>query len=507
MAGWEETPVLVVGAGPTGLLTAAELRRRGIAATLIDERDEPQPWDRATIVHPRTMELFASLGLADEFLEIGVHQWGIRIFSAGELLGELDLAGSGARYGFNLNVSEEVTERILTAHLEAHGGEVTGRTRLVGLEQDGEGAVATIERDGAREQIRAEWVIGCGGLHSPARELSGIPFEGHDIAEPWAVFDVTLAGWASDLDVNYGFFDELPVILTPLPGERWRAYMRPAAPDSDLVAEAAATIARYDPGAELVGVENPRRFHCHTKVAARYREGRVLLAGDAAHVCSPAQGHGMNSGLGDAFNLAWKLALVCQGRAEAALLDSYEAERRPVALAVTASGDAAEGAEWFADAPARAARDQTLRELFADPERSHGEAVAEVELDIDYAGSPIVAGDGASEPLAPGARLPSALQEHVGGEHTLVLLAADSDSLARGAVLREEVIGGGGPPARLFEASVLLGPDELPSGLRAESGIDGVTMLAVRPDLHIGLRTDSADITAIGRYVDLILRS
>jgi 2-polyprenyl-6-methoxyphenol hydroxylase-like FAD-dependent oxidoreductase len=503
-----ETPVLVVGAGPTGLLTAAELRRRGVAATLIDERDEPQGWDRATIVHPRTLELLASLGLAEELLGIGVHQWGIRIFSDGELLGELDLADSGSRYGFNLNVSEEVTERILAEHLAAQGGEVIRGTRLVGLEQNGDGAVATVEhRGGATEEIRAGWVVGCGGLHSPARELSGIAFEGHEIAEPWAVFDLTLAGWASDPAVNYGFFDQLPVILTPLPGARWRAYMRPAAPDSDLVAEAAATIARYDPGTELVGVENPTRFHCHTKVAARYREGRVLLAGDAAHVCSPSQGHGMNTGLGDAFNLAWKLALVCEGRAEAALLDSYEAERRPVALTVTASGDRAEAAEFFTDAAARAERDRALRELFADPQTSHGEMVAEVELDIDYAGSPIVAGTvggaGAGDPLAPGARLPAALQEHVRGEHTLLLLAPDAEAVERAARLREE-LAAGRDNGELFEATVVLGPTELGDSLGAELGLDLATALAVRPDLHVGLRDDSLEAAAIRGYVELI---
>ena len=155
--------------------------------------------------------------------------------------------------------------------------------------------LATVEHDGGTEEVRAGWVVGCGGLRSPARELTGIRFEGHDIPDPWAVFDVTLEGWASDLDVNFAFFDQPPVILSPLPDARWRAYLRPSSPDSDLVAEAAAVIGLYDPGAELVDVANPRRFDCHTKVAARYRDGRVLLAGDAAHVCTPGQGHGMNT--------------------------------------------------------------------------------------------------------------------------------------------------------------------------------------------------------------------
>ena len=173
-----------VGAGPTGLLLAAELRRRGVECTLIDVHDQPLHWDRATIVHPRSLELFASLGLADRFLAAGVHQWEIRIFAGGEQLGELDLGASGSRYGFNLNVSEEVTESIIAEHLAAHGGEVSRGHKLVALEQHEDHVLATVEHDGGSEQVLAGWVVGCGGLHSPARELSGIPFEGHDIADP-----------------------------------------------------------------------------------------------------------------------------------------------------------------------------------------------------------------------------------------------------------------------------------------------------------------------------------
>ena len=123
----------------------------------------------------------------------------------------------------------------------------------------------------------------------------------------------------------------ITVILTALPDQRWRVYLRPSSPGSDLVADASSTVSRYFPTLRFEGVTSPTRFHCHTKVATQFRSRRVLLAGDAAHVCSPAQGLGMNSGLQDAVNLAWKLALVCHGSCSPALLDSYEAERRPVA--------------------------------------------------------------------------------------------------------------------------------------------------------------------------------
>jgi 2-polyprenyl-6-methoxyphenol hydroxylase-like FAD-dependent oxidoreductase len=233
---------------------------------------------------------------------------------------------------------------------------VTSSTDLASsrLEDHPDGLVAGIERDGSTVQIRAQWVVGCDGLHGATRRLRGIELAGHDIPEPWAVFDTTLGSWPEAYEANYAYLDAIPVILTALPGRRWRVYLRPGTAESDVVAEAASTMGRYHPTVTFDDVASPTRFHCHTRVATRYRSGRVLLAGDAAHVCSPAQGHGMNSGLQDAFNLAWKLALVCRGVAGHDLLDSYEAERRPVAMMITASGDAAEHAQTLTDAAERA---------------------------------------------------------------------------------------------------------------------------------------------------------
>ena len=176
------------------------------------------------------------------------------------------------------------------------------------------------------------------------------------------------------------------MILTALPGRRWRVYLRPSSPESDLVADAASTIRRYEPAASFADVEDPTRFQCHTKVASTFRAGRVLLAGDAAHLCSPAEGHGMNCGLQDAVNLAWKLALVYQGAAEPALLDSYEAERRPVAEMIARSGDATEQAQTLTDPGERNSRDRSMRAVLAGSAAKHHEVVAEAELNVDCRG-------------------------------------------------------------------------------------------------------------------------
>ena len=163
---------------------------------------------------------------------------------------------------------------------------------------------------------------------------------------------------------------------------------------------------RYAPGVTFTEIENPARFRCHSRVAARYRSGRVLLAGDAAHACTPAEGHGMNTGLQDAFNLGWKLALVCRGEAGAGLLDTYETERRPVAERVVASGADVEAAQAMTDAGERAPNaTPSIRRTFADPDIAHHEAAAASEIDRSYPRSRAVAGDDGAG-LAPGGLLP-----------------------------------------------------------------------------------------------------
>jgi 2-polyprenyl-6-methoxyphenol hydroxylase-like FAD-dependent oxidoreductase len=437
-----EAAILVVGAGPTGLLLASELERRGVPCHLIDARPGPQHWDRATVVHPRSMQIFESMGLAAKFLEAGCRQRIIKIHSNGEVLGTLDLSTCGSIYAFNVGLSEEVTESILTEYLRQQGGEVNRSSRLVGLAPQGDGVVADIEGDGERYQVNAQWVAGCDGLHSAVRELSGIRFEGDALAKEWAVFDTTVQGWAESFEGTFVYLDDPGVVLTALPGHRWRVYLRPRSEESDLIADAASTLSAYIPSASFVDVENPARFHCHTKIASKYRSGAAFLAGDAAHVCSPSQGHGMNCGLQDAFNLAWKLALVHHGAAQPSLLDSYEKERRAAAELVTQSGDETERAFMTTDPVERESRNQAIRAMIADPKTRHHEVVAEAELNIDYARSPIVLG-GADGHLSPGYRLPDTITvRHPGAQttrlhevaqragHTLLLLGGAAADVA-----------------------------------------------------------------------------
>jgi 2-polyprenyl-6-methoxyphenol hydroxylase-like FAD-dependent oxidoreductase len=517
-----ECDVLIVGAGPTGLTLAVELRRRGVDCLLIDALEEPQQWDRATVVNPRSLEVFEALGFVDRVLAAGVPQRAARLHSAGEVLVELDFSLCGGTYLHKIGLSEEVTERFLTEYLVAAGGQVERSTRLLAMTQDAAGVTATVDRGGHEEEVRAAWIVGCGGYHSPVREATGIPLEGHDIADPWAVFDVTLGGRSEDFETTLVYLEEPMVILNPVPGRRFRVYTRPRGEDADFVADAAAVLAGYEPEQELVDVENPKRFFCHARVAARYREGRALLAGDAAHVCSPDQGHGMNSGIQDAVNLGWKLALVCEGDADPALLDSYEVERRPVALGVVASGEAMEEMGRIDGEAGRASRDAEVRAALSDPETAHSEAVAEAELNIDYRDSPIVAGKRRC-PLGAGDRLPDLgpvtagpgepkvrLHEltHRPGHTLLVIAVGDGGAELPHLFAQLEALVARSP---LFDAAFALatGRDQAPVGTihpdaAAALGVKSLAVLAVRPDRHIGLLAEPASLAAVERYEALV---
>ncbi len=515
-----QTTVLVVGAGPTGLLLASELNRRGVPCELIDAQPAPLHWDRATVVHPRSLQIFESMGLVEKFLAAGCRQRVIKLHSDGELLGAIDLAGCGSIYGFNVGISEETTESILTGSLHQHGGQVNRSSRLVGLTITPDDRVlADIDRDGDRYQVEARWIVGCDGLHSATRKLGGIGFEGHDMLKPWAVFDAAVQPWADTFEATMVYLEPLPIILTAIPGHRWRVYLRPGSEDSDLVADALSTLRTYIPSAVFVDVENPARFRCHTMIATSYRSGPVFLAGDAAHLCSPGEGHGMNCGLQDAFNLAWKLALVHQGVAHETLLDSYEIERRPAAQLIMKSGDNMEDTLTMTDAAERKARDQAIKASLADQEILHHDMVAETELNIDYAHSPIVFGD-ANSGFAAGFRLPDNIPVHMPqaaasnlhalGHHagsTLMLLggptADPSALLSLHAALQKHV-----KDSSLFETAVALtaganGPDSigrLEPATAAQLGIEGNTLLAIRPDGYVGLRADRDHLAALGRY-------
>jgi 2-polyprenyl-6-methoxyphenol hydroxylase-like FAD-dependent oxidoreductase len=523
-----DTAVLVVGGGPTGLLLACALRRRGIDSVLIDAYDAPLGWDRATVIHPRSLQIFESLGIVDEFVTAGVHIQACRIHADGTALGELDYRENRTRYPFDIGLSEDRTEQILTRYLEGAGGRVVRSTRLVDLDQRSDRVVATLESRGEQRVVTASWVVGCDGYRSTVRDLAGIGYEGTVPDEPWAVFDAGLAGWTSEWDLVQAFFDDPLVIITPLPGRRFRVYTRPKSRESDLEADARAVLEQYFPGVTFTDVHNPMRFLCHARVAERFRSGRVLLAGDAAHACSPTEGHGMNTGLQDAHNLGWKLAHVCREEAGEVLLDSYDAERRPVAQRIVETGAAADAAQARLDQVERANRNARLAATFSDPDAVQLELASGAEVDRFYDRSPVVSGSpqpGLSGPSA-GRLLPltapvrptdgSATALHDVARrlgHTLFVLGGPDTSAADVAVVldRLESVKDG----EFVDAAYAFvvgdghaGADPRVGTIAAETaaqlGVDGITVLVVRPDRYIGLRRDGADTDGTAYLTDYV---
>jgi 2-polyprenyl-6-methoxyphenol hydroxylase-like FAD-dependent oxidoreductase len=330
--------VLIVGAGPTGLVLAAELLNRGIRTRVIDKGDGVALESRAIGIHARTLEVLDMMGLADRFVERGHVVRYLRFYSVGRCLVSFEFAHCGSRFGFMLDLPQDQTVRLLRDRVAELGGKVEQGTELTGLTTRG-GAVTAAVRgsDGQPQAIEAEYVVGCDGAHSRVRGALGLTFHGHPYPQDWLLADVLLDWKDLAEDSAHAFFrpDGLPVIFFPMRGHRWRLTL-PFAGSRGSGPPTLAEIQRLadERSPRPVIVSDPTwlaTFRCHRRSASAYRRGRVLLAGDAVHIHTPAGGQGMNTGIIDAHNLGWKLALVAAGRAPDTLLDTYGAERGPVA--------------------------------------------------------------------------------------------------------------------------------------------------------------------------------
>jgi 2-polyprenyl-6-methoxyphenol hydroxylase-like FAD-dependent oxidoreductase len=305
-------PVLIVGAGPAGLVLAIELARRDVAFHIIDQRPHPLPWDRAAVVKSRSLEIFQALGLSEEFVNRGTKIRGADFYDHTTKRVSVRLAELDTPFPFTLGLSESETERILTAELERLGGAIARGVTFVGMDIGDDGAKVTLHDAKGDRTLKAGWVVGTDGLHSKVRDAGGITFDGHDYPLLWGVVDAHYAGWPYADDVMAVQFNP-NLISIPIGNGKWRIYFRGNRDDKDLLTHIQTWLRNYAPDAALVDPDEPQLFHTHCRVASKFRAGRVLIAGDAAHACSPMEGHGMNTGIQDAFNLGWKLALVVKG--------------------------------------------------------------------------------------------------------------------------------------------------------------------------------------------------
>jgi 2-polyprenyl-6-methoxyphenol hydroxylase-like FAD-dependent oxidoreductase len=336
-----DTDVLVVGAGPTGLMLADQLVRRGVRVAIIDRHAGPAQQTRALGVQARTLEIYAKLGIVNRALELGKRGTGANLWAQGRKMARVPIGETGAKitpYPFILILGQDDNEKIMGDKLRELGVSVQWETELVGLTQEPDKVTATLKMpDGSSRTITAAWVGGCDGAHSSVRELSGITFPGAPYEHVFYVADTEATGSMVPDEINVYLWQNGFHLLFPMRGkDHWRIVgILPSdlRDRRDIGIEAVLPSLRNEAGAGLSikACSWFSTYRIHHRSAQRFRDGRCFLLGDAAHVHSPVGAQGMNTGLQDAYNLAWKLALVVKGQAGAALLDSYEQERIPVA--------------------------------------------------------------------------------------------------------------------------------------------------------------------------------
>ena len=427
----DEAGVLIVGAGPVGLSLACELLRHGVDCRIIDQSAGPTDQSRAFGIQARTLEVFEAIGVVGEILDRGLPLHGIGVYSDGHRVAHvrLDFEGLDTHYPVILSLPQGETERVLVDGLARLGGSVERRTTLRSFVRDESGVTATLaDASGATREVRARWLVGCDGARSTVRHALAVPFEGKEYEEAFLLADVRLDWDGPGDEITMIASSGSPVAVFPAPGGRSR------------LIEIGTTMTTDDPEAVAAHFQERLRgegfpaavvrdpgwtsvFKIHRRLAsARYRRRRgCFLAGDAAHIHSPAGGQGMNTGIQDAFNLAWKLALVDAGEAPESLLDSYTIERRPVAAAVERGADTMTRMAMIRGALARTIRNRALSVLtefdFVRSQLTRGLS----ELEVSYRRSPIVAEDHPSllATLLPGHDHPSIhdAQEFLSGPH------------------------------------------------------------------------------------------
>src|SRR5918998_644297 len=337
---------LIVGAGPTGLTLAIELARRGVPLRIVDREIERTRTSRAIGTQARTVEVFRIMGIPESALEPAARPRALRFAERDRTLARIPLGdgrpGAPPRL---ISMDESDTERVLEQRLEQLGGRGERSTELLGFWVEGERVIATLRDLGGTSEFEARFLVGADGAHSTVRREAGIGFAGAAYPERFLLADLDL-DWGLPHDEGHIWIgDDGLVAAIPLPGERRYRVIVPLPPayaakeyesEAEIAAEA-ETLLGQRTGVRLRRVGGPiwaSAFRIQRRQADRYRWGPVFLAGDAAHVHSPVGGQGMNTGIQDAFNLGWKLALAARGQAPPGLLDTYQAERHPIARGV-----------------------------------------------------------------------------------------------------------------------------------------------------------------------------
>jgi len=487
--------VLIVGAGPTGMTAAIELKRAGFDVRIVDKSDRMAQHSQALVVQARTLEQFQRYGIASTAVCRGHKLRKANIWSEGKSILSFDLDGISSRYPYLLLLPQSETESILNQCMESLGVTAERGTELVSLVQP-EGRVSAVLRNanGLEEQIDPNWVIGCDGAHSTIRSLTDIPFEGGGVGMSFFLGDVELDGPdAPEDNLALHFHHGDVVFMARLPNNLVRLIVAVHQyQDEDLHRD--LTLKDFQDVVDKAGVqvrvhsaEWMTPFRVNDLQARHYRAGSVFLAGDASHIHSPVGGQGMNTGIQDVANLAWKLAAVARG-ANDALLNSYHEERAAVGRALLRFTERGLKLATTPNSLFEALRDTLMP--FVSKFKPVQQAMLGFisETSIEYRSSSIVADHGGDGDLRAGDRVPDLAVSTNGGACTLLQNWTDARHFAlvltpNGTTIEMESICTGLPNAR----ATALHPSALDEEGRRLLGMEK-KLLIVRPDGYVGFR-------------------
>ena len=495
--------VLIVGAGPTGLTLACDLARRRIPFRLVDAAPEPFRGSRGKGTQPRSLEVLDDLGVVDELLRDGRFHMPMRFYGADGSQEDTDMhAGRYPRpdvpYASSMLIPQWRVEGAIRERMLALGGQVEYGVTLVAIEQDGEGITATLAHaNGHTEHVRSAYLVGCDGGRSATRKLAGIAFDGETLeAHRMLVGDVSATAldrdhwhtWRKDGD---GF-----LALCPLPGTQQFQFQASVGPDMTEEPSLAlfqriveARSGRHD--IVLSDITWMSLWRANVRMVDRYRSGRLFLAGDAAHVHSPAGGQGMNTGIQDAYNLGWKLAAVSRG-ADPSLLDTYEEERLPVARALLGLSSKLHTQTFQSQRIASRRGEETLQ---------LGINYRHASLSRELRAEPAALQAGDRAPDAPGLRDTQGehrLFDFFRGPHTTLLVFGKGWDATLDALHQQY-----GEALNI----VAVGDRVLDTGGHAASAYGAIEdlLFVVRPDGYIGLATQDRSAAPLQAYLSQVL--
>lgn len=529
--------VLVVGAGPVGLTMAAHLHAQGLTPRVVDKAPHPSTTSKALVLWPRSLEMLDRLGIVDRFLAAGRSPVAIQFHAGGRVLARIEVGEgvTGTAYPRPLVLAQSETERLLAEHLAGVGVAVERPVELVRFAERGDGVDATLRHaDGREEDVRVAWLLGCDGAHSAVRHGLGVEFAGK--AEPldFLLADCRVEGLPPD-SIDFFASPKGPLAFFPFGEGRCRIIAgldasKPgeARPPDPTLAQVQAIVDSRGPGG--VTLSDPAwlsGFRINERKVANYRHGRCFLAGDAAHIHSPAGGQGMNTGMQDTWNLAWKLALVESGRARPTLLDSYDPERGEVGAMVLRNATRMTRFATLRNPIAQFLRNRAVGLVGHIPSFRRAVFYGLTELAIHYPDSPLN-GESTGPARAPGGLKPGDRVPDValrtpgtgaerrlldilrGPHHGLLLLADDPARIAELAeighhaesaypgVIRAHVIA---PTADGTAADWV----DSAGDLRRIVGATDSALALVRPDGYLGYRGQPASWDDLRRYLDRYL--